>query len=61
MNTLRIPDPQKFFRQSETESICMSCFLTIRTDRFIPLEEVEDIHADLCLMRPDLEVRYALW
>ena len=61
MSSLRNPDPQKFTRRSETESVCMFCFATIRTDRFVPLEEAEDIHADLCLLRPDSAVRYALW
>ena len=56
------PDPQltKFTRRSETESICVFCFLTVRADRYVPLEEAEDIHADVCLLRPDSPVRYAL-
>lgn len=61
MSSLRNPDPQQFTRRSETESICMFCFLTIRADLCVPLEDVEDIHADVCLMRPDSAVRYALW
>jgi hypothetical protein len=55
------PDPQlPFTRTSETESLCMSCFLTIRTDRCTPLEVAEDIHADVCLVNPDFAVSYAL-
>ncbi len=61
MSGPRNPDPQRFTRRSETESVCMLCFLTIRVDRLITLEEEEDIHADVCLMRPDSAVRYALW
>jgi hypothetical protein len=53
------PEP-KFTRRSEKESICVYCFLTIRADSYTPLEYVEDIHADVCLVRPDSAVRYAL-
>ncbi len=55
------PDPQPpFTRRSEKESICTYCSLTIRADRYTPLEYLEDIHADVCLVRPDSPVRYAL-
>ncbi len=50
----------KFTRRSETESICTSCLLTIRTDRYVPLEEAENIHADVCLVGPSSPVRYVL-
>ncbi len=53
------PSPT-FTRKSETESICMSCFNTVRADRYAALEEAEDIHADVCLMRASSPVRYAL-
>jgi len=48
----------EFTRQSETESICMYCSQTIRTDRYAPLEYVEDIHSDVCLARRDFPARY---
>ncbi len=54
------PRPNNFTRRSETESTCMFCFLTIRADRYTPLQEAEEIHADVCLMRPDSAVRYEL-
>ncbi len=56
------PDPQStsFTRKSETESTCMFCFQTVRTDRYVPLEEAEDIHADVCLVKPESSVRYML-
>ena len=55
------PDPQlPFTRTSDRESICMLCFLTIRTDSYTPLEVAEDIHADVCLVNPDFAVSYAL-
>jgi len=50
----------EFARRSETESICMYCLQTIRTDRYAPLEYVEDIHADVCLVRQGSPVRYAI-
>lgn len=50
----------KFARKSETESICLSCFLMVRSDRYTALEDAEDIHADVCLVREDSPVRYAL-
>ncbi len=53
------PQP-KFTRRSETESICTSCFLTIRTDRFVPLEEAENIHADVCLVGQPSPARFTL-
>lgn len=62
MNMQGQPIPsQEFTPKSETESICTYCFQTIRTDRYTPLEEVEDIHADLCLHKPRSCVRYAQW
>jgi hypothetical protein len=51
----------QFTRKSDKESICMYCFLTIRSDRCTPLGEAEDIHADVCLQKPLSCVRYALW
>lgn len=54
------PQPPQFTRKSETESICMSCFTTVRTDKYTPLNVAEDIHADVCLMKPGSPVRYAL-
>ncbi len=56
------PDPpiEKFTRRSESESVCMFCFQTVRSDRYLPLEKAENIHADLCLLRPDSAVRYAI-
>jgi hypothetical protein len=38
----------------------MYCQQTIRTDRYTPLEEVEDIHADVCLQKPRSDGGYAL-
>ena len=43
---------REFTRKSEAESVYMYCQQTIRTDRYVPLEEVEDIHADVCLQKP---------
>jgi hypothetical protein len=51
----------EFTRRSETESICTCCSQTIRADGYAPLEYVEDIHADVCLMRPGSAVRYIIW
>ena len=39
----------------------MYCFATIRTDQYAPLEYLEDIHADVCLMRQGSTVRYIIW
>ena len=50
----------RFNRRSDTESICAFCFLLISGDRYTALEEAEDIHADVCLVRPDSAVRYIL-
>jgi hypothetical protein len=47
-----------FTRRSESESICMYCFQTVRTDGYAPLEYVEDIHADVCLSRRNVSLRY---
>jgi hypothetical protein len=38
----------------------MYCQQTIRTDRYVPLEEVEDIHADVCLQKPRSGAGYVL-
>ncbi|MGO9515440.1 MAG: hypothetical protein ACLPND_00185 [Candidatus Korobacteraceae bacterium] len=50
----------QFTRKSEKESICTYCFQTIKTDRYAPLEKVEDIHADVCLSKPNFAQRYFL-
>jgi len=55
------PQPKNFTRRSETESICMFCFRTIRADRYLPIEEAEEIHSDVCLVRPESALRYAIW
>jgi hypothetical protein len=45
MSAQESPDVrQKFTRKSETESICMCCDETVRTDRYTPLQEAERIH-----------------
>jgi hypothetical protein len=55
------PDPQPTFtRRSEQESTCTFCSLTIRADRYTTLQDAEEIHADVCLVRPDSAVRYAM-
>ena len=51
---------QDFTPKSETESICMHCFQTVRTDCYTPLEEAERIHSDVCLAQVESAVRYAL-
>jgi hypothetical protein len=54
-------DPQPTFtRRSEKESVCVFCFLTIRSDDYTTLQDAEEIHADVCLVRPDSAVRYAM-
>jgi hypothetical protein len=53
--------PNKMFsRRSDTESVCTVCFASIRTERATVLEVAENIHADVCLVRPDAFVRYML-
>lgn len=54
------PTPSSFTRKTETESICMSCFTTVRADRYVALVEAEDIHADVCLVKENSPVRHLL-
>jgi hypothetical protein len=62
MSSQNSPDTKpEFTRRSDTESVCMCCFQTIKTDCYAPLEYVEDIHADVCLMRQGSAVRYIIW
>ncbi len=42
-----------FVRRSETESICLLCYLTVRADPWNELEEAENIHLDVCSVQPD--------
>jgi hypothetical protein len=49
-----------FVRQSETESICTGCSRSIKTERSAFLELAEDIHADVCLARPDSHLGFIL-
>lgn len=61
MTVAAIPQPNpRFSRKSETESICMCCFLTVRADRYTTLEDAEDIHREVCLLREGSPVRYML-
>ena len=53
------PQPPQFTRKSESESVCLSCMSTIRSDRCTPLDVAEDIHSDVCLVKPSSPVRYA--
>ena len=46
-----LPD-QEFARKSELGSVCMYCLQAIQTDRYTPLGDREDIHADVCLHKP---------
>jgi hypothetical protein len=50
----------QFTRKSAKESICTYCFQTVKTDRYAPLEKAEDIHADVCLSKPNFGQRYSL-
>lgn len=62
MSSQELPtENPNFTRKSETESICTHCFQTVKTDRFTPLEVVEDIHADVCLVRVQTALLYAFW
>ena len=54
------PKPTKFTRRSDLESLCRDCFQTVRGDRYLSLDEAEDIHSDLCLQKPDSILRYML-
>ena len=47
----RNAQPQTFTRRSDTESVCTSCSLVLKSDRYQPIEEAEDIHSDLCLAK----------
>jgi hypothetical protein len=61
MNTPGQPFPsEQFSRKSEAESVCLYCSQTIRTDRYTPLDEVEDIHADVCLQKHGSSEGYGL-
>ncbi len=52
---------QCFVRESETESVCMACDATLRADPCLPIAVMEEIHADLCLIRPDSAARRILF
>ena len=60
MSNTTLDSTPTFNRRTETESICMFCFVTIRSDRYTSLADAEEIHADVCLARPGSAVRYAL-
>jgi hypothetical protein len=61
MSTPEQPLNPQFTRRSVTESICMNCLKAVRTDRYTPLSEAEDIHTDVCLQKAHLFVRYGIW
>ena len=42
-------------RRSETDSICMSCFRTVRANRYTSLSQAEEEHSTVCQpLRPSL-------
>lgn len=51
MSTANVQD--EYTRKSDKESICLSCYASVRADRYTPLEEAEHIHTEVCLMRSD--------
>lgn len=42
---------ETYLRKSETESICMNCYSTVRSSRWDTLEEAEAVHSEVCRMR----------
>ena len=48
----------RFIRRSETESTCTVCSRSITTEQSTVLAVAEDIHADVCLARPDSQLGY---
>jgi len=59
-DTENVKSQTGFVRQSETESICTGCSRSIKTERSEILESAEDIHAEVCLARPDSNRGYTL-
>jgi hypothetical protein len=53
MSSIRPEKKVEYTRKSEKESICLSCYNTVRADRYTALEEAEHIHSEVCLMRTD--------
>jgi hypothetical protein len=51
---------EDFYQKSQTESICMCCYLTVRADRYVTLDEAQELHSVACLMRLDKPVPYTL-
>jgi len=45
-----IPGKLAFYRKSESDSICLCCFQTVVANRYMSLEQAEEIHRDTCLM-----------
>jgi len=60
MSTATVPSKDEYMRKSEKESICLSCYESVRADRYTPLEEAENIHSEVCLMRQDHPLPFGL-
>ena len=54
------PVQEDFYLKSETESICMCCYQTVRADRYISLDMAQELHSIACLMRGATPVPYIL-
>jgi hypothetical protein len=54
------PAQEDFYTKSETESICMCCYQTVRADRYITLDMAQELHSIACLMRMATPVPYTL-
>jgi len=57
MSTLASKPQPEFIRRSDTESICMWCFMTLRVKQPEHLKQDELLHASLCIQRPDGPIR----
>ena len=60
MSTATVPAKDEYTRKSEKESICLSCYASVRADRYTPLEEAEHVHSEVCLMREDHPLPFGL-
>lgn len=58
MTSTAVYPQEDFYQKSETESICMCCYGTVRGDRFITLKTAKELHSIVCMMRPPASVSF---
>ena len=60
MSSTAVQAKDEYTRKSEKGSVGLSCYGSVRADRYTPIEEAEHIHSEVCLMRQEHPLPFGL-